>query len=133
MADERRQKKLDEAEMERQRQNEAHFRRMASMNAKATLDESKYCSIFSVEEVTDRREIMQVFSNWYVDFEELDKCLDELGYTSLEKYLVLKGRLDGSAKRNATFKNPTSQTYKEVLKKLENLYVNKSLEVRDVF
>ena len=69
----------------------------------------------------------------YVDFEELDKCLDELGYTSLEKYLVLKGRLDGSAKRNATFKNPTSQTYKEVLKKLENLYVNKSLEVRDVF
>ena len=54
--------------------------------------------------------------------------------TKAQIYTVLKSRLTGTAKSQIEINNsPTEESYDEAMKILEELYVNKSFEIRDIY
>ena len=103
------------------------------MNAKINLDPLKYCGIFNPEDVKNKLDRFKVFSVWKAEWNELEKELDFLGYSKLEKYRALRLCVGGSAKEMITVTPVTNETFGEAIKKLDDLYVNRSLEIRDIY
>ena len=130
---ERSRRQQAENEERRMRRTEEHYLRMAQMTSKANFDAEKYCSIFSAEAVKNNNDMLQTFANWKVDFDECDRIMTRLEFNNMEKYRILKQRLSGRAQKLVTVKHPTDDTYDNALKKLNDQFVNTSLEIRDIY
>ena len=124
------QNKQNEEQMKQRR--EKSYIKMAQSNARANFDPAKICGLFAGNSNTN--EDFRTYAAWRIDFKQLDRQMNELGYSNTEKYNILKERCDERAKRVVTITHePTETSYDEALEKLDRLFVNKSLQIRDLY
>ena len=103
------------------RQEELEFKKEAE----------QLCSVFNPDKWTNQTDKMSEFNHWLSEAETMKKRMDELRFTGLKKYQMLRYRLEGQARHCTRIDFPNDESYERAMHLLKDRYYNKALDMRE--
>ena len=96
-------------------------------------ESEEICSIFNPDKLTNHNERMSDFNHWLSEANTMEKRMNELQFTGLNKYHALRHRLEGQAKACTRVDFPNDESYDRAINLLKDRYYNKALAMREWF
>ena len=89
------------------------------------------CSIFNPDKWTNQTDKMSEFIHWLSEAEGMEDRMEELRFTGIKKYQMLRYRLEGQARHCTRIDFPNDESYERAMHLLKDCYYNKALAMRE--
>ena len=89
------------------------------------------CSIFNPDKWTNQTDKMSEFIHWLSEVEGMEYRMEELRFTGIKKYQMLRYRLEGQARQCTRIDFPNNESYDRAMQLLKDRYYNKALAMRE--
>ena len=89
------------------------------------------CSIFIPDKWTNQTDKMSEFNHWLSEAEAMKERMEELRFTGIKKYQMLRYRLEGQARQCTRIDFPNDESYDRAMNLLKDRYYDKALAMRE--
>ena len=89
------------------------------------------CSIFNPDKWTNQTDKMSEFIHWLSEVEGMQDRMEELRFTGIKKYQMLRYRLEGQARQCTRIDFPNDESYERAMNLLKDRYYDKALAMRE--
>ena len=94
-------------------------------------ESEQMCSIFNPDKWTNQTDKMSEFIHWLSEAEGMEDRMEELRFTGIKKYQMLRSRLEGQARVCTRIDFPKEGSYERAMQLLKDRYYNKALAMRE--